>query len=60
MVFYAIYYTMNKNGKIKNIPVFLITAADDQEILLEAFGLGAVDVIMKPFIAQFSISSGGR
>lgn len=45
--------TMNKNGKIKNIPVFLITAADDQEILLEAFGLGAVDVIMKPFIAQF-------
>lgn len=44
---------MNKNGKIKNIPVFLITAADDQEILLEAFGLGAVDVIMKPFISQF-------
>lgn len=44
---------MNKNRKIKNIPVFLITAADDQEILLEAFGLGAVDVIMKPFISQF-------
>lgn len=44
---------MNKNGKIKNIPVFLITAADDQDILLEAFRLGATDVIMKPFIAHF-------
>ena len=44
---------MNKNGKIKDIPVFLITAADDQDILLEAFGLGATDVIMKPFIAHF-------
>ena len=44
---------MNKNGKIKDIPVFLITAAHDPDILSEAFRLGATDVIMKPFIAHF-------
>lgn len=44
---------MNKSGKINSIPVFLITAADNQEALLEAFNLGAIDVIMKPFMPQF-------
>lgn len=35
------------------IPVFLITAADKKEELLEGYNLGAVDVISKPFIANF-------
>lgn len=44
---------MNKNGKIKRIPVFLITSADSQKMLLEGYDLGAVDVITKPFMARF-------
>lgn len=44
---------MNKNGKIKRIPVFLITAAESQEMLLEGYHLGAVDVITKPFLHHF-------
>ena len=44
---------MQRNGKVKHIPVFLITAADSQEMLMEGYNLGAIDVIMKPFIAQF-------
>lgn len=44
---------MNKNGTINNIPVFLITAADSEEMLLEGYNLGAIDVIRKPFFSQF-------
>lgn len=44
---------MNRSGKIKSIPVFLITAANTEKMLLEGYYLGAVDVIRKPFIAQF-------
>lgn len=44
---------MNRNGKIKNTPVFLITAAESQDMLMEGYNLGAIDVILKPFIAQF-------
>lgn len=44
---------MNHNGKIKSIPVFLITAADSQEMLMEGYNLGAIDVITKPFMAHF-------
>lgn len=44
---------MNKSGKIKNIPVFLITAADSREMLLEGYRLGAVDVVTKPFMTHF-------
>lgn len=44
---------MNKNGKIKSIPVFLVTAAESQEMLLEGCHLGAVDVISKPFMPHF-------
>lgn len=44
---------MNRNGKINNIPVFLITAADSQEMLMEGYNLGAIDVIRKPFMAHF-------
>lgn len=44
---------MNKSGKINNIPVFLITAAESQEMLLEGYNMGAIDVITKPFMAHF-------
>lgn len=44
---------MNKSGIIKNIPVFLITAADREEMLLEGYNLGAIDVIRKPFMTHF-------
>jgi len=44
---------MNESGKIKGIPVFLITAADSQEMLMEGYNLGAIDIITKPFITQF-------
>lgn len=44
---------MNRNGKIKTIPVFLITAADNEDMLLEGYHLGAIDVIRKPFMTHF-------
>jgi putative two-component system response regulator len=44
---------LNRNGKIKHIPVFIITAADSEEILMDAYNLGAVDVIAKPFMISF-------
>lgn len=44
---------MNENGTIESIPVFLITAADSDEMLMEAYDMGAIDVIRKPFLTQF-------
>lgn len=44
---------MNKNGKIKHIPVFLITAANSEEMLTEGYELGAIDIIAKPFMPHF-------
>lgn len=44
---------MNRTGKIKHIPVFLITAAESEAVLMEGYHLGAVDVIRKPFMTQF-------
>ncbi len=44
---------MNKSGIIKNIPVFLITAANEEDMLLEGYHLGAIDVIRKPFMTHF-------
>lgn len=44
---------MNRNEKIKSIPVFLITAANNDEMLMEGYHLGAVDVIRKPFMTHF-------
>lgn len=44
---------MNHSGQIKKIPVFLITAVNNQDMLLEGYNLGAVDVITKPFMAHF-------
>lgn len=44
---------MNENGKINSIPVFLITAADSEEMLMEGYNFGAIDVIRKPFMTYF-------
>lgn len=44
---------MNRTSRIKRVPVFLITAAESMEMLLEGYNLGAIDVISKPFMAQF-------
>lgn len=44
---------MNRSGKIKNTPVFLITAAEGEKVLMEGYNLGAIDVIRKPFMPHF-------
>ena len=44
---------MKKSGMIKRIPVFIVTAADTDKMLLDAYNLGAVDVIRKPFMLNF-------
>lgn len=44
---------MNRTRSINRIPVFLITAANSEEMLLTGYQLGAIDVIRKPFMAHF-------
>lgn len=50
---FAVLEEMNRNGKIEVIPVFLITAAESTNLLLEGYNLGAIDVISKPFMPNF-------
>lgn len=44
---------MNDMGVIVHIPVFIITAEHDEGLLMEAYRLGAVDVVTKPFMTEF-------
>lgn len=44
---------MNESGLIKKIPVFIITSSNVNEDLLQAYELGAVDVVTKPYNIQF-------
>lgn len=44
---------MNSTGVIKHTPVFIITASDSDEMLMNAYTLGAVDVISKPLKTSF-------
>lgn len=44
---------LNECGIIKKMPVFLITAVEDTESLMQAYELGAIDVVTKPFFAPF-------
>lgn len=44
---------MNNSGAIFHVPVFIITAFDSEKTLVDAYNLGAVDVISKPFIMNF-------
>ena len=49
----GVLHRMNKNGKISQIPVFIITAADSAQMMMDAYNMGAVDVISKPFMINF-------
>ncbi|MCM1126582.1 MAG: response regulator [Lachnospiraceae bacterium] len=44
---------MNRTGRIEETPVFMITAADSEDMLMQSYDLGAIDVINKPFMTQF-------
>lgn len=44
---------LNKDSENHRIPVFLITAAESEDMLMEGYRLGAVDVITKPFMPHF-------
>ena len=46
---YEVCIRLKKDKDLKNIPVIFITAKGDTEDILEGFGVGAVDYIMKPF-----------
>ncbi len=41
---------ISKQNITEQIPVFLITAQDDEEVVMEAYTLGVVDVVPKPVI----------
>lgn len=49
----SVMQNMNKTGTIVHTPVFIITAADSEQMMLDAYDLGAVDVISKPFMMNF-------
>lgn len=49
----AVLKRMNENGSIIHIPVFIVTAEENEAVLMEAYNLGAVDVIVKPFMMTF-------
>ncbi len=49
----AVLRRMNDLGSIVHIPVFIITAENNEPMLMEAYSLGAVDVVIKPFMLTF-------
>lgn len=44
---------MNETGLIKKIPVLIITGAEDRNMLMKAYDMGATDIIAKPIIPYF-------
>lgn len=44
---------MNETGLIKKIPVLIITGAEDRNMLIKAYDMGATDIIAKPIIPYF-------
>ena len=44
---------MKENSKIKNIPIFMLTAKNSQETKIECLSFGADDYIEKPFSIEF-------
>jgi putative two-component system response regulator len=44
---------LQESGRTGRTPVFILTAEEDENMLLEAYELGAVDVIRKPFMMKF-------
>src|SRR5690606_3421420 len=47
----AVLTTLKRDAELASIPVMLVTGADDQKTVSEAFRLGAVDYIRKPVCA---------
>lgn len=47
---FAVLKKMNDIGAIVHIPVFIITAEENEEVLTEAYSMGAADVVTKPFM----------
>ncbi len=47
----AVLRDMNDTGLIEKIPVFVVTGAEDRDMLMEAYNLGAIDIITKPYIS---------
>ena len=45
---------MNWANMLKKVPVFVVTAESDVDSLSDAYDLGAVDVIIKPYNANFT------
>lgn len=43
---------LNEAAETRAIPVIFLTAADDRDSLIRAFSNGAVDYIVKPFVAE--------
>lgn len=44
---------LNNSGRINDTPVFIITATNEKKLLMDAYDLGAADVVTKPIISQF-------
>lgn len=44
---------MHETGDIHHIPVFIVTASNNDQMLTTAYDLGAVDIISKPFTKNF-------
>jgi two-component system sensor histidine kinase/response regulator len=53
---YEVCRQLKANPDTANIPVIFLTAADDKESLVQAFNVGAVDYITKPFHAAELLS----
>ncbi len=49
----AVLKNMNETGAIKRIPVLIITGAEDRDMLMEAYNLGAINIITKPYVSYF-------
>ncbi|MCL1975599.1 MAG: response regulator [Firmicutes bacterium] len=47
---------INKNDKLKNIPVIFVTSHATESIVAKAISLGAVDYVVKPFAPEMLLT----
>ncbi len=50
---FAVLENMNETGLIERIPVLIVTGAEDREMLIKAYNLGAINIITKPYVSYF-------
>ncbi len=50
---FTVLKNMNETGLIEKIPVLIVTGAEDKDMLMEAYNLGAINIITKPYISYF-------